>query len=47
MYRYFRATCREDGEADENSIIEVPPPPLAIAFSAGILVGILIAFTAL
>jgi|TARA_R110000824_G_scaffold69482_2_gene178994 hypothetical protein len=45
MYRYFRATCNEDGtEPDENTIIEIASPAVTggVVFAIGILVGVII-----
>jgi hypothetical protein len=45
MYRYFRATCNEDGtEPDERTIIEIASPATTggIVFCIGILVGVII-----
>ena len=45
MYRYFRATCKEDGtEPDQNSMIEIASPAATggIVFCIGILVGVII-----
>ncbi len=45
MNRYFRATCKEDGQADEDSIVEIYPP-YGVSFWLGVLVGITVSIIA-
>jgi len=44
MYKYFRANVRENGEADENSIVEITAPIhyIYMPFFIGIFIGCLL-----
>jgi len=44
MNRYFKITCDEEGNASEETCVEIFPPQTfyGVAFSIGILIGVII-----
>jgi hypothetical protein len=42
MKRYFIAECDKEGQPTEDSIFEVPAPPLLLVFAVGVLIGVIV-----